>query len=60
MFLLVLGIAAAIGTIAWITFGLLSLVEEDVQPHDEAYREAGNEEAFHNEGSVLDQNLMIQ
>ena len=36
MFLVVLGIAAAFGTIAWIAFGLLSLVEKDVQTPDEA------------------------
>lgn len=44
MLLLVLGIAAAFGTIAWITFGLLSLVEEGVQTPYEAYQETGDEE----------------
>ena len=44
MFLLVLGIAAAIGMIAWVAFGLLSLVNDGVRKHDEAFRGTGGGE----------------
>jgi len=60
MYMLILGIAAALGTIAWIAFGLLSLVEEDVKTFHEAYRETDNGEALLTEGSGLDRSLLIQ
>jgi hypothetical protein len=55
MFLLILGIAAAFGTIAWIAFGLMSLVEEEVQTPYEAYREPENEE-----GSLTEEAVSIE
>jgi hypothetical protein len=46
MFLLILGIAAAFGMIAWIVFGLMSLANDDVKKYNEAYLETGDGEVF--------------
>jgi len=49
MLLLVFGIAAAFGFIAFTAFGLLSLVHDGVGKHDETDRVPGEEETFLNE-----------
>jgi hypothetical protein len=60
MLLLVSGLAAALGSVALIAFGLWNLANNDVQDRDEAYGRTVGEEASLNEESRLNQSLLTQ